>query len=268
MIFDRKKLGAHRDRAAENLKYHDVLIKYAADDIVDRLNHLDKEFHDILDLGCRHGYLTKLLQKQHSSSKVIATDLSTKMLESFEHDGKFHLDEENISSNLEFIGLAKFDLITFSLGLNWINDIQFFFKMIYGILKPDGLFIGNFVGGNSLKNLRLKLIEAELNSEHPHSAHISPFIHFDHITPLLQQAGFLEIIVDYENIELDYESPIALMKQLRNMGESNALNKSANYSISKKMLQFLSTDTELFTDQINLISFISSPLKNTIKIRS
>ncbi|GFY55689.1 dihydrolipoyl dehydrogenase, mitochondrial [Trichonephila inaurata madagascariensis] len=76
--------------------------------------------------------------------------------------------------------------------LHWINDVQSFLTNIRAFLKPDGIFIGNFVGGNSLKNLRKSLIDAETASGFKHSSHISPFIHFDHVPMLLSQAGFAE----------------------------------------------------------------------------
>lgn len=235
--------------------------KYAAFDIIERLNIIDKEFPDILDLECRTGILTKLLVQNYNYAIIVAASASNVMLQSFDHTPKLLVDEENLPFKS-----ASFDLITFSLGLHWINDVQNFLLQIKRILKPNGLFIGNFIGGNSLKELRMKFIEAEIALSRPHFQHVSPFIHFDHVTPLLGQAGFTEIIVDYENIQLSYKSPLDFIRELKNIGESGALLKNSHNIISKQMLSILSNDTNTFTEQINIISFIASPSKNSIKI--
>ncbi|MCC8467636.1 MAG: palindromic element RPE1 domain-containing protein [Rickettsia endosymbiont of Eriopis connexa] len=176
--------------------------------------------------------------------------------------GKMSIDDED----LEFLP-NSFDLIIYSLGLHWINDVQSFLSNIRKFLKSDGIFIGNFVGGNSLKNLRKSLIDAEIASGFKHSPHISPFIHFDHVPMLLSQAGFSEVIVDYENIELKFDNPLDLMKEIKNIGESNSLNASHNYAISKKMFSLLQNYTNGFEDNITLISFIASPNKNSIRLK-
>lgn len=271
MIFSKKKLQAHRNRAASYLKDNN-LIKASALDIIERLDFITKDYAYILELGCRTGILTALLKERYKEAKIIATDISSEMLASLDHEYKFQLDEEEISKEffaqkLDIADLT-FDLVIFSLGLHWINDVQGFLKQVQSILKSDGIFIANFVGGGSLKELRKAFIEAEVNAGLPHSSHISPLIHFDDVTPLLQYAGFNDIIVDYEKIELEYKSPLALMKTLKNMGESNALLNISNYSISKKMIPPLADETNAFIDQINLISFIVSKNKNTIKLQT
>lgn len=237
-----------------------AFFKYAAFDIIERLNIIDKEFPDILDLECRTGILTKLLVQNYNYAIIVAASASNVMLQSFDHTPKLLVDEENLPFKA-----ASFDLITFSLGLHWINDVQNFLLQIKRILKPNGLFIGNFIGGNSLKELRMKFIETEIALSRPHFQHVSPFIHFDHVTPLLGQAGFTEIIVDYENIQLSYKSPLDFIRELKNIGESGALLKNSRNMISKQMLSILSNDTNSFTEQINIVSFIASPSKNSIK---
>jgi len=185
------------------------------------------------------------------------------MLQSFEHPSKLLFDEEKIGK----LGIINIDLVTFSQGLHWINDVPSFLMSIKNILKPNGLFIANFIGGNSLKKLRTRLIEAEIASNCVHSPHISPFIHFDHVNPLLAQAGFSEFVIDYENIEIEFNSPLELMREIKNIGESNALDNTNNYGISKQMLEILGKNDGKFCDQIQLISFIAAPLKNSIKLK-
>lgn len=216
-----------------------------------------------MDLGCHTGILTKALEANYLNATITATDISDKILQSFEHPNKLLFDEEEIDK----LELKNLDLVTFSQGLHWINDVPSFLRGIRNILQPNGLFIANFVGGSSLRKLRTSLIEAEIATNRGHSSHISPFIHFDQVSLLLAQAGFNEIVIDYENIAIEYNSPLELMHAIKNIGENNALADTNNYSISKEMLRILSKNTGEFCDQIQLISFIAAPHKNSIKLK-
>ena len=164
------------------------------------------------------------------------------------------------------INQQNFDLILFPFGLHWIADIQHFLRQIYNILAKDGVFICNFAGGGSLSNLRLKLIETESKYSNNHYPHISPFIQFQHAAPLLQQAGFNENIIDLETIELEYDSPLKLMKALKNCGESNVM-ENISHSITKNMYQELKKkEVGNFIDIVNLITCVSTPTKQSIKL--
>lgn len=223
---------------------------------------IDVKFLSILEISAKCGYLTKLLSSNYQDAKITATDMSPSLLSSFQHEQKLLIDEEQ----LEFPE-NSFDLIVYSLGLHWVNDVQYFLSNIRKFLKPEGIFIGNFIGGNSLKNLRKLLIETEIASRFKHFPHISPFIHFDHVPILLSQAGFSEVIIDYENIELKFNNPLMLMREIKNIGESNSLVNKHSYAVSKKMYSLLQNYKENFEDSITLISFIASPSKNSIRLK-
>lgn len=260
IIFDREKLKASRNKNVHTIKQCSYF-QQAAEDIIARLNYIDQDFSNILDLGCRTGQLTTLLAQHYKNAIITATDSSPNMLEAMTHDNKLLVDEENLSFTP-----ASFDLITFSLGLHWINDVQKFLLQIRWLLKDNGIFIGNFIGGNSLKMLKRKFVDAEIAAKSPSYSHISPFIHFDHVTPLLSYAGFQEIIVDYENIPLEYSSPLEFIRELKDIGESAAFNNKMPYTISKRIFAILQDDTCPFYEQINIINFIAAPNKNTIQL--
>lgn len=272
MIFDRTQVLINRDRAAAcmiGLEFY----TNACDDLLERLSLIDKNYAKVLDLGCRSGILTTQLKKLYVDTEIIATDISQLMLDCFEHNKKFAIDEENIASSL--LKLAPhftskyFNLISYSLGLHKINDVQNFLMSVNFLLKDDGIFIGNFIGGESLKNLRFTIFDAESSLRLPHHPHIPPFIHFDQVAMLLQNAGFAEIIVDYQNIDLEFASPLSLMHALKNVGESNTLFNRANYSLPKSVYSILQADnSSKFTDRLQLISFVASKKKNTIKLKS
>ena len=244
-MFDFKKLEQNRKKS-RNTVQNSLFYQFIHNDIVDRLEPIDRIFNDILIINpAIENMLTFALKKKFPNHNLTISEM-----------------------HAEFT-VGKFDLIIFPMGLHWVCNIQDFLYKLRTSLKKNGILICDFPGGGSLKRLRYKLIELESVNNRAHVPHISPFIQFEQTTPLLQQAGFAENIVDMEPLKLEYNSPLALMKALQSVGESNALECKTSYSITKKMYKALKQQNNtVFQDQINLITLVSSPAKNSIQIKS
>lgn len=239
-MFDSRKLSVNKARAKNALKNSDFF-QFTHQDLIERLSLIDKRFEKVLIIKpAVEELLTKPLKKANPNCTIETT--------------------EELDSND-----AKFDLIIFPFGLHWINDVQNFLSYTKHALSKDGLFICNFPGGGTLQNLRRLLVELELKHNSSHAPHISPFIRFEQMTPLLQQAGFVENIIDHQNIEIEAPSALQLMKALQNIGESNAIQNKISYSINKQMLLELQNNSSSFIDYINLITFIATPTKGSIQ---
>ena len=117
---------------------------------------------------------------------------------------------------------AQFDLIKSSLQLHFINDLVGVLAQSWRALRPDGLFLANFFGGETLPELRQVFAEAAPDSMMPR---ISPFIDVKDAGALLQRTGFALPVVDSEKIEIVFDSAFHLMRFLRGIGETNALVK-------------------------------------------
>lgn len=63
-------------------------------------------------------------------------------------------------------------------------------SQIHQVLKPDGVFIGAMVGGETLYELRCSLQLAETEREGGFSPHVSPYTAVTDLGNLLGQAGF------------------------------------------------------------------------------
>ena len=59
-IFDRALLMARRDKAAHNIETVDYLLKFANEDIIDRLSVTLREFPVVLNLGSHHVSLVRI----------------------------------------------------------------------------------------------------------------------------------------------------------------------------------------------------------------
>jgi NADH dehydrogenase [ubiquinone] 1 alpha subcomplex assembly factor 5 len=244
-MFSTRTIERNREKSRKNL-YKSPFHKFICEDLLDRLEPVDRKFNNILLINpiLEHVFVQNL--------NIKYPDHKLTIIESTEQIGSIE---------------QKFDLIIFPFGLHWVSHVQNFLQQISKLLEPNGLFICNFPGGGTLSNLRRKLIDLESQTSGLHVPHISPFIQFEHMTPLLGQAGFTENIIDMESLELEYQNPLSLIKAVKAAGESNSLKDGISYSITKKMYGELKiTQDKPFTDYVNLISFISSRTKRSITL--
>jgi SAM-dependent methyltransferase len=219
-VFDRALLRRRRDRAAVGLGGHDFLFAEAAERLADRLDDVTRKFPRALDLGCHDGTLARVLAGRGGIETLVQCDLAPAMARAAASNGAPTLaaDEEALPFAPE-----SFDLIVSVLGLHWVNDLPGALIQICRALKPDGLFLGALLGGTTLTELRTTLIEAELAEEGGASPRVAPFAELRDAGGLLQRAGFALPVADADRIAVSYPDALALMRELRAMGESNIL---------------------------------------------
>ncbi len=117
----------------------------------------------------------------------------------------------------------SFDLVINGLSLHGVNDVPKACVEINRVLRADGLFIGCLFGGASLGELRLAMYEVEERLLGRVSPRISPMISMDQAAQLLQHCGFAMPVIDRDMVTARYGELKTLLRDLRRMGESNAL---------------------------------------------
>lgn len=218
-VFDRSAVRRHRERAAPVFRNHAFLHDEVADRLVERLEDVTRTFPLTLDLGAHDGTLSRLLTGRQGIETVISTDLSPAMASAAPAPG--------VVCDEEFLPFADgcADLIVSNLSLHWVNDLPGALIQARRTLKPDGLFLGAMLGGETLKELRGVLTAAEVELEGGLSPRISPFVSVRDAGMLLNRAGFALPVVDCDTITVSYEHPLQLMADLRGMGETNAVTE-------------------------------------------
>jgi SAM-dependent methyltransferase len=221
-VFDRRQVRLHRDRAAAALEAHDFLLREVAERLADRLQDVTRSFPRALDLGCHGGELTGILGTRGGIETLVQCDLSEAMARRARRNGRPTLvaDEEALP-----FAPGSFDLVISNLTLHWVNDLPGCLLQVRQILKPDGLFLAAMLGGGTLAELRGALMEAELAEAGGASPRISPFADVRDAGGLLQRAGFGLPVVDSDMLTVRYADILALMRDLRGMGETNAVRE-------------------------------------------
>ncbi len=121
------------------------------------------------------------------------------------------------------LSVGAHDLVIHAMALHWANDLVGQLVQARRALRPDGLFIGVFFAGQTLHELRSTLAEAEATETGGLSPRIAPMGEIRELGGLLQRAGFALPVADSMTLTATYESAIHLMRDLRAMGEGNAL---------------------------------------------
>jgi len=242
-VFNRHRVQLHRERAARTSDDSDFLFREIGERLCDRLDDVKRAFPTALDLGCRGGLIGNLLNGRGCVETLYESDLSPAMATT---SGRMSIvtDEEFLPFQEE-----SFDLILSNLNLHWVNDLPGCLAQIRKALKPDGLFLATMLGGETLRELRQSLMQAELSIEGGVSPRISPFADVRDAGNLLVRAGFTLPVADTETLTVSYSDPLKLMSDLRNMGETNAVQESRK-TISRRetLMQAARLYAETFND--------------------
>lgn len=115
------------------------------------------------------------------------------------------------------------DLVVHAMALHWADDPVGQLVQCRRALRPDGLFLGLFLGGQTLHELRAALAEAEAEVTGGLSPRILPMAEIRDAGGLLQRAGFALPVADSFSRDVAYRDAFHLMSDLRAMGEGNAL---------------------------------------------
>ena len=230
-LFDRTLHRRRLDRAAKG--YAGFLKRRAAEDLVERLAAVRRDFPVAVDLGARDGGFARALAASDAAAKVgllVETDLSTAMLAS-RAGPRLVADEERLPFAAESL-----DLVVTSLALHWTNDFVGALIQIRQALKPDGLFLAAMLGGSTLSELRAALTAAELELSGGAGPRVSPFADAFDAAGLLQRAGFALPVTDIDRVSVRYDHALALMTDLRAMGETSVLVEGAGRPLTRPLL--------------------------------
>lgn len=192
-LTDTAALARNRARAARDpaLFLHEL----AADDLQDRLSVVKRSFTDIA------------------------------VITPFAQVWAGRLPEARLLADTEVLDLApaSCDLVIHALGLHWSNDPVGQIIQCARALRADGLFLAVLFGGQSLHELRSVLAEAESVVTGGLSPRVLPMAEIRDLGGLLQRAGLALPVADAHSQQVSYPSALHLMRDLRAMGEGNAL---------------------------------------------
>ena len=216
--FDRRLRRLRRDRAAAGGGDGSAFLhRHAADELVERLALVRRDFRRALDLGCGDGYLAGRLRER--GLDVVAADAGARFAAA---GGGVQCDEDRLP-----FADGAFDLVVSVGALDSVNDLPGALALVRRALRPDGLFLAAFAGAGSLPRLRQALRAAEAAERLPASPRLHPQIDVRAAGDLLARAGFAMPVADAERVTVRYASLARLVADLRAMAATNLLAERA-----------------------------------------
>ena len=170
-----------------------------------------------MDIGSHHGVMARLLSESIDGVRAVSLSGALALAEACPGP-RAVASEEALPLKEGAIGL-----ITSVLSLQLVNDLPGALIQIRRALKPDGLFLGALLGGDSLIELRQAFMLAEMETAGGVSPRVFPAADVRDLGGLLMRAGFALPVADSERLTVTYADPLALMRELKAMGASNPL---------------------------------------------
>lgn len=118
---------------------------------------------------------------------------------------------------------SGYDAVISCLHLQSVNNVAATLAQIGRYLRPDGLFLASFFGGETLAGLRAAFYQADTMCLGGIMPHIFPFADHRQAAALLSQAGFILPVVDRDSFTIHYKALATLVSDIRDIGESNSL---------------------------------------------
>ena len=115
---------------------------------------------------------------------------------------------------LPFAGVRA-DLVWSNLALQWVNDLPRAIGEFRRVLKVGGLLSFTTFGPDTLREIRSAFARTGGGT------YTNRFIDMHDIGDMLVGAGFADPVMDMERIVLTYESPRALLAELKSIGATN-----------------------------------------------
>ncbi|HHI71324.1 MAG TPA: SAM-dependent methyltransferase [Rhodobacteraceae bacterium] len=170
----------------------------------------------------------KLVNRTFTSIAIVTP--FPKIWKEFSENALILPDEEILA-----LELGAHDLVIHAMALHWANDPVGQLIQCQRALKPDGLFLGACFGGETLTELRVALTEAEVALTGGLSPRILPMGEIRELGALLQRAGFALPVADTDLRTVSYSDMFALLRDLRDMGEGNALAQRRKVFTSREL---------------------------------
>jgi SAM-dependent methyltransferase len=221
-IFDTPLVHAHMRRAFA-MGPADFLLTRAVEDMADRLDVIMRPFPAVLDLATPLPLAGAVLaghERQITRAAFVPTGA----------------DDVVLSDETLPFAPESFDLCVSLLALQSINDLPGFLVHIRRVLRPDGLFLGCLLGGQSLMEVRHVLARAEEEIRGGVSPRVAPFADVRDMGGLLQRAGFTLPVSDSDRLIVRYDHAFAVFRDLRAMGATNALTARSKMALRRDIV--------------------------------
>ena len=224
-MFDHRHIRRAFSRSATRYDAATALQREIEARLLESLDYLDDRVPRlVLDVGCGPAHAAAAMRRRWPKARVVALDLALPMLRESRKRSPWWQrarggDFDRVCADAQALPLAEgsVDVLFSNLCLQWVEDLPAVFAGFRRVLKPGGLLLCSTFGPETLVELREAFAAAD------EAPHVSPFVAIAQFGDALMAAGFRDPVLDRDVFTLDYADLPALMRELRAMGATNAL---------------------------------------------
>lgn len=218
-MFSYDTIHKNQARFKDRLSDHDFMYQVASEECIASLSELSITPSSILILGHFPGL--DAVRTMYSSAVI-------------DHHTGFVPDLPKDTQHDIIISVGQ---------LQWINDPLSYLQTIKSMMSTGGVFYGIFPGEDSFKELHKALIKADMILTKGAHQRIIPMISASDALNVMQAAHIGNPLVHVVSIELQHNTVIELLNDIRYMGAGNPLSQRASHFAPKKL--FSLTDVHL-----------------------
>jgi malonyl-CoA O-methyltransferase len=237
-----------------------VLQREVAARMAQRLDYVKLAPAVIVDAGCGTGEAVGELGLRYPAATVLAFDIALPMVEAARKRARtqrsllrrllhpltargapppqFVCADINA---LPFSGVCA-DLIWSNLALQWVNDLPRAIAEFRRVLRVGGLLSFTTFGPDTLREIRSAFSRAS------GATYTNRFVDMHDIGDMLVDAGFADPVMDMERIVLTYESPRALLAELKSIGATNRTRGRSRGLMGRKRFERATRALEALRD--------------------
>ena len=238
---DARRVRRHAARAAAGYDSAAWLPRRIAEALMEHLDPVRIRPRRVLDVGAGTGVCARLLERRYAGARVTCVDSAPAMLRVARGRGPRWLSRcaQACGDALHLpIADASIDLLVSSLMLPSCPSPQPVFAEFARVLKPEGLVMFASLGPDTLKELRASWAEVDAR------VHVHAFIDMHDLGDALVRVGLRDVVMDVERIDAEYADAAALMRELKQLGASNAARGCASGLTTRARMRALAAAYE------------------------
>ena len=212
------------ERAARTYDEAAVLQREVCARLLEHLDPMRLAPRRAVDLGCGTGYAFDALARRFPGADVVGIDIAPAMLARARDRSAWWqrmLGARRpalVCADAERLPLAgaSVELVFSNLAMQWCDPARVFAEAAR-TLTPEGLFLFSTFGPDTLKELRAAFAQAD------GSPHVNRFVDMHDLGDALVHAGFADPVMEMETITMEYDTVLAVARDLKAIGAVNSL---------------------------------------------
>ena len=215
---------------------NDFLLTRCVEDMLERLSAVNMTFDKAVLLFGRSDAASQLLEDSPQIAELLRVE------------DAHHIGAAQHTAKPDLLNLPdqSVDLIIAPLTLHWSNDLPGTLIQIKRALKPNGLFLGNLPGPDTLQELRHSLLQAESEISGGAANRVDAFTDIRDAGGLLQRAGLAIPVVDREAVTVRFDSVFDLVRDLRSFGATSHFDSTEKPNLTREIIARMA---QIYADQ-------------------